>query len=722
MQPPYNSEGALKLYGNFQGLDINGDPIIDPTTGEITRFMNLGDPINNSGWLPDYCREIYFMQGSGPFTMAPLDTQRVLYAVIIGHSTDRLSSVLDLKRNTDFVRNSVKSEFTLDVVTETQTNCLSDTETEVYVQTTINHEHEIFSVKADFYTYYQNHLYSTNLLDDGQVDNGIAGDDIFGNVWTAAASDSVAYVSITVTDIRLQEHQYRYADYNLTLSDKLTLHNLSVVDDHINQDGLINPGENVRMGLSLRNDYDHALKSVKIFLESDDPLVSVHPGIVIIDSLGSVETFSTSYDLNDEETFFELDIAPGVRDTHNIDLKVHILDDKLHHWKRYVKLRIEPLNYEPNLIVPSQIDGRSDARFAVRVIYPEQLTGHTYWLTVSDSVNGAPGKGFNLTDKTLGLTLLENHPNPDEFAYNIPITDGFKVVEADLPESELSDVYYQDVENGNEQGFEIVSISQGNADYEDMYSVDLVFSNQIDSSRIVGIAEGQDAYQYVLPNLAAPENFLSVPFEAWKVSNNNRLNLLDVCFQENPYFDTYDDQWAPDASTLGGLEILYIMKSDYDPSGSRYQGQNLDMKNVMYKLHVRLASESAVVDAGDKIVFDWVAGASSEDVFSFVPTQIEEEKAELISDFKLYQNYPNPFNAATTIQFKIEQKVNIDLKIYNVRGQLVTDLIDSNYLPGNYSILWDCYDKLGYRISSGLYFAKLSTERKTSLIKMLLIR
>ena len=722
MQPPYSRQGAQALYGNFLGLDRWGDPIVDPTTGQATMFMNSGDPVINSGWIYEQSCEVYFVQGSGPFSMAPMDTQRVLYAIVIGHSSDRLSSVIDLRRNADFIRNGVKTEFALKVTTEAQPHFISDSETQVFVQSHIIHENDILTVQADFYTYHQQHIHSMPLLDDGQVDNGIAGDHIFGNTWPTAANDSVLYVTITITDNSSQQFQYRYADYNITLSDKISLNKLTVVDDHINQDAAINPGENVRLGIELKNNYNHTLNNLKLFLETDDPYINLKPKTISIDSLPAGETSAIEYDLYDENSYFEVDIAADVPDSHRIELTVHILDEKFHHWTRSVILPVEPLEYEPNLIFPSQISGRSDAYFAVKVIYPAQLTGHSYWLTVSDSIDGVPGRGFNLIDQTLGVYLLKNHQIPDEHAFNIPITDGFKVVEVYLPDGGLKDVYYKNIESGHEPGFEIIIGSLGNAKPEEIYAVELVFKNEIDSSGIVGNPAGQYAYQYLVPNLNQPAGFLRCPFEVWKLSKGNRLNLLAVCFQENPFFSSYDDQWAPDASSHGGMEILYIMKSDYDPSGSQYQGKNLDLNNVMYKLHLRLTSEDAVVDIGDKIIFDWEVAASNKDVFAFVPTSVNQQKTQAIDNFMLYQNYPNPFNAATTIKFSINQPARLSLKIYNIMGQEIAQLLNQPVTAGVHSLQWDGSDKFSRKTASGLYFASLKSGNNVKLVKMLLIQ
>ncbi len=55
-------------------------------------------------------------------------------------------------------------------------------------------------------------------------------------------------------------------------------------------------------------------------------------------------------------------------------------------------------------------------------------------------------------------------------------------------------------------------------------------------------------------------------------------------------------------------------------------------------------------------------------------------------------------------------------------GQEIAELIDENLTPGVHSVRWDGKNKVGQLVSSGLYFAKLTSNKKWQLIKMLLIQ
>jgi len=55
-------------------------------------------------------------------------------------------------------------------------------------------------------------------------------------------------------------------------------------------------------------------------------------------------------------------------------------------------------------------------------------------------------------------------------------------------------------------------------------------------------------------------------------------------------------------------------------------------------------------------------------------------------------------------------------------GQEIVELLNKNICSGTHSVQWDGNNKLGQSVSSGLYFAKLMSNKQDKLIKMLLIR
>ncbi|MDP8204374.1 MAG: T9SS type A sorting domain-containing protein, partial [Candidatus Tenebribacter mawsonii] len=91
--------------------------------------------------------------------------------------------------------------------------------------------------------------------------------------------------------------------------------------------------------------------------------------------------------------------------------------------------------------------------------------------------------------------------------------------------------------------------------------------------------------------------------------------------------------------------------------------------------------------------------------------------------YGLYQNYPNPFNPSTSISFALEEESDVEVIIYNVKGEKVKTIFNAHiYADGVITVIWDGNDVTGKQVSSGVYFYKLITETKEYQKKMLLVK
>ena len=88
----------------------------------------------------------------------------------------------------------------------------------------------------------------------------------------------------------------------------------------------------------------------------------------------------------------------------------------------------------------------------------------------------------------------------------------------------------------------------------------------------------------------------------------------------------------------------------------------------------------------------------------------------------LEQNYPNPFNPETQIKFSLKNNENVKLAIYNVKGQLVKNLVNENKPAGHHSVVWNGVDNNNTKVASGLYFYKIETNSFSSTRKMMLLK
>jgi len=98
------------------------------------------------------------------------------------------------------------------------------------------------------------------------------------------------------------------------------------------------------------------------------------------------------------------------------------------------------------------------------------------------------------------------------------------------------------------------------------------------------------------------------------------------------------------------------------------------------------------------------------------PVSVVEENNQ-VKDFKVFQNYPNPFNPSTTISFAIPQRSNVNVKVYNITGKEVASLVNEVREPGQYSVNFNAE-----KLSSGVYFYKITAGKYSSVRKMILIK
>lgn len=81
--------------------------------------------------------------------------------------------------------------------------------------------------------------------------------------------------------------------------------------------------------------------------------------------------------------------------------------------------------------------------------------------------------------------------------------------------------------------------------------------------------------------------------------------------------------------------------------------------------------------------------------------------------FRLDQNYPNPFNPSTQINYSIPENGNVNISVYDILGEKVSELINQNMPEGNYQIAFSTGNN-NHQLSSGVYFYKLVFRSSTS--------
>ncbi len=103
-------------------------------------------------------------------------------------------------------------------------------------------------------------------------------------------------------------------------------------------------------------------------------------------------------------------------------------------------------------------------------------------------------------------------------------------------------------------------------------------------------------------------------------------------------------------------------------------------------------------------------------------TSIDHEQDEYVpGEIKLNQNYPNPFNPQTTIEYTFPLEAFVELKVYNILGQVVKTLVQEVQEAGVKSVTWDGTDNNGMTVSSGIYVYRIVVDGFSKALTIVLL-
>jgi hypothetical protein len=234
-------------------------------------------------------------------------------------------------------------------------------------------------------------------------------------------------------------------------------------------------------------------------------------------------------------------------------------------------------------------------------------------------------------------------------------------------------------------------------------------------------------------------------------------NAADPLIQNPPFVPGTDTVWwiprHPLYYAVNGLtwpgeypRVLELTDPDLDMiyegtltlNGPSYNGwlYNYAYSNATDLIHEGPGGPGSPINQGDsRVRFVEQTGIRSFvspytmplDVWSNDPLPEEEQPAGWVNSVKgiagnpqtysLEQNYPNPFNPSTTIRFSIPEQGLVTLKVFNLLGEEVATLINSELTNGNYEV-----DFSASNFSSGIYFYTLKAANFVSTKKMILLK
>ena len=160
----------------------------------------------------------------------------------------------------------------------------------------------------------------------------------------------------------------------------------------------------------------------------------------------------------------------------------------------------------------------------------------------------------------------------------------------------------------------------------------------------------------------------------------------------------------------------FSMKSNNDlPTGLDFALLDIPNKNVIRNV----LSESITIQESLQNGYDITIVAGDE---AYVNDMIMNILEAIPAEYSLSQNYPNPFNPTTKIDFTLPRSDDVNVTIYNLVGQQIKVLVNSNLEYGYHTVTWNGLDQLGRPVASGVYFSELRTRNFRQTKKMLLLK
>ncbi|MBN1180897.1 MAG: T9SS type A sorting domain-containing protein [Bacteroidales bacterium] len=195
--------------------------------------------------------------------------------------------------------------------------------------------------------------------------------------------------------------------------------------------------------------------------------------------------------------------------------------------------------------------------------------------------------------------------------------------------------------------------------------------------------------------------------DSWTKVNNGLKETSIRCISVNSKNTLF-------AGTYGGG--MYRSKND----GGQWEEVNKGLSDLRVSSMVICPNGYLFIktsgDDRSKVFLSKNEGSDWERVF--LSTTAVENKLSVLNnlpsqDFVLNQNYPNPFNGTTKITYRLFKPDYVNLKVFNIAGQEIDNLIDQNQLPGQYEILW-----IPKNIPSGVYLCKLQVGHNMEMKKI----
>lgn len=193
--------------------------------------------------------------------------------------------------------------------------------------------------------------------------------------------------------------------------------------------------------------------------------------------------------------------------------------------------------------------------------------------------------------------------------------------------------------------------------------------------------------------------------------NPSLIAVMDFGRESIAYYDGIDTSSVITAGTRGVANVVTGSTVEYDFTP---EPDELTGRRDIFALQLNPAY-SYSLGGGEHIEYAFVIAAG-------VTTEAGDIEPPPTYPYRLYQNYPNPFNPRTRIEYAVQSEGPVAIRIYDVAGRLVRELLSAVRSPGRYAVTWDGVNDANRAVDSGIYFCRMRSGSFSDTRKLILLR
>ncbi len=719
--------GTWQMWQNMIGRVLD-EAIVDPTTGEETRYALQGDPVLGTGWYDGVLRRPgdRRMLGSTARTdLAVGGTQKAVLALTLAEGGNHLLSVRALRGNARRLHDYYRiRRLTGELPT------FSHSITYPYASLwkirvrggpfLSGHVHAVLRDSAG------TEIASASMHDDGLHGDGAAGDGIFGGELNGSHMAKNATLFVDSFDAGGNGNWFVADDVPIAGDMHVAVD--AVVSDHLNYDGKINPGENVRLQLRFENSSLAAVDRWHVFPQNESVALCEQNALRCALPVAPDANAATTYDPADANSYLAVSIPqdqpPGV-----MRLPVALFGEIVGFKRDTLLLEVEEMTADPGTGQLEHVAGNASGTLDYRIAQQWAVKPHRYRIDViSEDHEDAL---LRVTDETAGVQVADSIPFPDDIGHSFPLIDGWKLlkgsafaqilydaqgrpVDIPLPEAHWSAperAWFTPYDGNLLDGYSFFGSALR---AYDLHPVRLVFDSTQGQKAYTWLRGGNPSYGFT--------GYNEIPVRAYDISDTAAPRQITLGFVEDSRSPLQNGTWDP--GTPGDREYLFIFADDYhETPQSAYQDQLLTRAPelpIYYALWPMRDTSKTMFEDGDMYTIIPRIPVSHRDAYILDLTMMSVPDGSVAaSQYTLYAAYPQPLGAATgrraVIAFDTPEAGELRLELYDLLGRKVRTLANGRFDAGRHHVGLD-----GDNLHAGTYFYMLTT-RQTRLVRRLVI-